>query len=155
MIDIVMDETAWLAICFAIFVILAFRPGKKAIIGFLDNKIKIIQDELNESNAARIAAENENKALREQIAASDSNRKEMLESAKFEIEALYNERCESFKKSIEYRAKAAEASFEQMKVDATSAIEGAFLDLVVDAVTSNMKKNASGKMDVQILKNAS
>jgi len=155
MIDIVMDEAAWLAICFVIFVILGFRPAKKAIIGFLDSKIKIIQDELHEAQAAIIAAENENKTLREQIAASDNNRKEMLENAKFEIESLYNERCESFKKSIEYRTKAAEASFEQMKVDAAAAIEGEFLDLVVDAVTSNMKKHASGKMDAQILKNAS
>lgn len=155
MMNIVMDESAWLAVCFAVFVILAFRPGRKAINGFLDGRIKIIQDELNEAQAARIAAETENKALREQIAASDDHRSSMLERAKIEIEALYKDRCAAFKHTIEYRAKATEISLEQMKIDATSDIEGAFLDLVVDAVTSHMTKNASGKMDVQILKNVS
>ena len=155
MINIVMDEASWLAVCFAIFIILAFRPAKNTIFGFLDSKIKLIQSELHEAEAARIAAAAENKALREQIATSEDHRHAMLERAKVEIEGIYRERCEEFKRAIEYRAKVAEASLEQMKIDATSDIEGAFLNLVVDAVKDHMIKNASGKMDTQILKNAS
>ena len=151
----IMDETSWLAVCFVIFVILAFRPGKKAFVGFLDSKIKVIQDELCEAQNAKIASEKEIKELREQIAALDDHRKEMLDRAIVEIEAIYNERCDAFKKTIEYRAKAAEASLEQMKIDATSAVEGAFLNLVVNSVAEHMRKNASGKLDMQILKNAS
>jgi F-type H+-transporting ATPase subunit b len=155
MIDIVMDEAAWFAVCFLIFVILAFAPAKKAIIGFLDGKIKNIQDQLNEAQRAKIQAEEENAQLRAQIDLSDKHHKEMFDKASLEIESIYNERCAAFKHTIEYRAKALESSLEQMKLDAASAIEGAFLDLVVDAVEVRMTKNASGKIDVQILKNAS
>lgn len=155
MTDIVMDEAAWLAVCFVIFVILAFVPAKKAIIGFLDSKIKTIQDQLNEAQIAKVQAEEENAQLRSQIDLADKHHKEMFDKASLEIESIYNDRCAAFKHTIEYRAKALEISLEQMRLDAASAIEGVFLDLVVDAVEARMTKNASGKMDVQILKNAS
>ena len=150
-----MDATAWFAVCFVIFIVLAFKPAKNAIFGFLDGKIKAINDALQEAQIAKMEAERDLKLLHEEMASADHRHHEMVEKAKEEIEALYNERCAAFKKTIEYREKAAEVSLEQMKVDAASAVEGAFLELVVDAVAGHMKKNASGRMDMTILKNAS
>ena len=149
------DETAWFGICFVVFIVLAFRPTKKAILGFLDGKIKEIQDALKGAQEAKMAAENELKILKEEIENADHLHKEMFERAKNEIEELYKERCIAFKKAMEYREKAAEVSLEQMKIDAASSVEGAFLGLVVDSVKAHMQKNASGKLDVAILKNVS
>ena len=151
----IMDETAWFAVCFVVFILLAFKPAKGAILGFLDGKIKEIRDALAEAQNAKIEAEKELKSLHQEIADADHRHKEMLERAKNEIDALYKERCATFKKTMEYREEAAKASLEQVKIDAASAVEGAFLGLVVDAVAGHMQKNASGKMDVNLLKNAS
>ena len=115
----------------------------------------MIEDELHEAQRAKANAEHELKILREEIADADNRHQEMITKAGAEIHAAYEERCASFNNSLAYREKAAKDSLNQMKADAVSAVEGAFLELVVDAVEGHMRKNASGKMDVRILKNAS
>ena len=97
----IMDETAWFAVCFVIFVVLAFKPAKGAILGFLDGKIKEIRDALTEAQNAKVEAEKELKSLHQEVADADHRHKEMIERAKDEIDVFYKERCAMFKKTIE------------------------------------------------------
>lgn len=149
----IMDEAAYFAVCFIIFVLLAYRPAKSKIFGFLDSKIKDIARMLKESEQFKIKAESELKELEASIARADQKHSEMIAKAKEEIESLYEERCKAFHKSIEYRKQAVDANLKQTKIDAISSVEGAFLGLVVNAVENHMKKNASGKTDLKVLKN--
>lgn len=148
------NEETWLAICFTIFVILAYRPMKIALIGFLDNKIKAIHDELHETQNAKMEAEKEVQLIHSQLTLAEAQHKEMLAKARSELEETYNERKKELAKSIEYRIKAAQSQFNQMKLDAASNIEEAFLDLVVDTVTNHMHSKSSSKIDIQILDSA-
>lgn len=149
-----MNEETWLAICFVIFVLFAYRPAKKAILGFLDTKIKLIVDGLHEAQRAKIEAEKEVQSIHAQIASAQEHNQEMLARAKQEIDDLYEKRCIELNKAMEYRMQAAKASLNQMKIDAVASVEGAFLDLVVETVEKHMRANSSSKMDMQILKSA-
>lgn len=149
-----MNEETWLAICFAIFVILAYRPMKKALIEFLDSKIKIIRDELHDAQHAKMEAEKEILLMHAELALAETQHQEMLVKARSELEESYNERMQELIKSIEYRTKEAQSRFKQMKLEAIADIEDAFLDLVVEAVTNHMRTKSSSKVDIQILDNA-
>lgn len=148
-----MNEETWLAICFMVFVLFAYKPIKKAILRFLDAKIKLIVDELHDAQHAKMEAEKEVQFIHAQIASAEEHHKEMLIRAKQEIDDLYEKRCMELTKAMEYRLKASETSLNQMIIDAAASVEGAFLDLVIETVENHMRKNASSKMDMQILKN--
>lgn len=150
-----MNEASWFALCFVVFVAVAYKPFKSLLLGFLDAKIKSISDSLFETQNAKALAEKEHKELMKELVEEEGNRKEMLENAKKELEEIYMERCAAFDKMMSYRKKAAEDSFKQMKMDAASSVESEFLNLVVKAVERNMKDKASGSLDATILRNAS
>ena len=48
-----LDETAWVAIAFILFIALVWKKASKAIITILDNRSNLIQDELNEARALK------------------------------------------------------------------------------------------------------
>ena len=52
-----LDETAWVAIAFILFIALVWKKASKAIITILDNRSNLIQDELNEARALKEALE--------------------------------------------------------------------------------------------------
>lgn len=151
----IIDEAGWFAICFTIFVVFFYGPIKKAIIGFLDTSIKKIADELHDAKSAKAHAEKEMHELKEALTLSEHQHKEMLKKAKRELEVIFDNRCAEFKKTMEYREKAAQASMRQMKIDAARAVEDSFLDLVIKNVISQITAKSSSKLDIQILQNIS
>ena len=150
-----LDEAGWFAICFITFVVLFYRPIKKAILGFLDSRIKEISDELYVAKTARLNAEKEMQNLREVLSLADHQRKDMIKKAKQELETIFDNRCAEFQRSIEYRQKAAESSVSQMKIDSMKAVEREFLDMVIENVVAQVRAKSSTKLDLQILQHAS
>ena len=48
-----LDETAWVAIAFVIFILLVWKKASSAITSILDNRSLIIENELNEAKSLK------------------------------------------------------------------------------------------------------
>ncbi len=77
-----MDEAFWFAISFVIFVILTYRPVKKAILCLLDSEILRIKKELEASEKLRLEAEKRLRHLQTDLANVKSQREAILQDAK-------------------------------------------------------------------------
>ncbi len=146
-----LDERAWLAICFTIFVIVFYKPIKKAILSFLDNRILQIRNELGDARKAKEAANAKLQEIQERLNATEKKHREMITSAKLEIEKIFEERCKGFEKSLEYRRNAAEERISQMQKEALEAMEKEFLSRVASSVSSYFQSKNSADLDLAII----
>ena len=48
-----LDETAWVAIAFILFIILVWKKGSQAITSLLDNRSSLIENELNQAKSLK------------------------------------------------------------------------------------------------------
>ena len=71
-----LDETAWVAIAFIIFIALVWKKASKAIISILDNRSVLIQNELQEAKSLKEEALEElRKSLQTQKKVSEAEKK--------------------------------------------------------------------------------
>ena len=105
------DETAWVAIAFVIFIGLVWRKASKAIIGILDSRSLLIENELKEAKSLKEEALEElRKSLQSQknisneaeqiIKDAQDAAKKIREDAKFSCSEIIKRREEQAKQKI-------------------------------------------------------
>ena len=146
-----LDEKAWLAICFIIFVIVGYRPIKRLLLGFLDERIKKIKWEIDSAALAQKNAQRDLKELREDLQLIEKHHEEKIRLAEIEIEKKFEERCAKFQKSLEYTQNAAKEQIELMQKDAVAAIEREFLDRVFNVVSGYFNEKNSTELDLALV----
>ena len=75
------DESLVIAICFIIFIYLAYRPIKKAIVASLDARIDEIKTKLAETEALKQEAKLLLDEIKQEMEAFEARKKSILESA--------------------------------------------------------------------------
>jgi F0F1-type ATP synthase membrane subunit b/b' len=148
-----LDESAWLAICFIIFVLVGYRPLKRMILSFLDERIKQIKLEIDTAKTAKRNASIELDAFKEDLGLIENRHAEIIRIAKIEIEKKFEERCIKFEKSVEYTRNSAKEHIELMQKDAVAAIEREFLNRVLNLVSNYFEKKDSTELDLAIVSN--
>lgn len=148
------DEEGWLAICFVIFVILAYKPLKNAISSFLDGKIARIRKETEEAYELKRQAEEELKILQQELTKLEQMHAEALVKIKQEFEQNFKNSCKEYDHSISYRRDAALESLEQLKKEATRKIEQGFLEIVLGGIERYTLSNQSSALDIAMLDRA-
>ncbi len=146
-----LDEAAWLAICFVVFVVIGYRPIKRAILNFLDERIKQIRFDINAASAAKKNAAKELEELKEDLHLIEIHHAEAIKIAEIEIEKKFEERCIKFQKSIEYTRNSAKERIELMQKNAVVEIEKEFLDRVLHIVSNYFDKKNSTVLDLAVV----
>ncbi len=82
------DESFVVAVCFVIFVYLAYRPVKKAIIASLDAKIEEIKQKLAQAEKLKADAKSLLDEVERELSDFEVRKKDILESAQNSIERL-------------------------------------------------------------------
>lgn len=82
------DESFVVAVCFVIFVYLAYRPVKKAIIASLDAKIEEIKQKLAQAEKLKADAKSLLDEVEKELSDFEIRKKDILESAQNSIERL-------------------------------------------------------------------
>lgn len=82
------DTGIWVALSFVLFAILAFKLGRKSVVGKLDDKIQEIKDEID--NAERIRVEAQELLAQYQRKQQDAEKeaKEMVKNAKAQAKTI-------------------------------------------------------------------
>lgn len=117
------DANLVIAICFILFLYLAYRPLRKTIINSLNSKIKQIEDKLTETAKLKKEAEELLFSIKQEMEKFEQKRENILANAKTstenlidtrikESELMLNRKKDSAIKSIEYQK---EKASEQMR----------------------------------------
>jgi F-type H+-transporting ATPase subunit b len=146
-----LDESAWLTICFIIFVVVGYKPIKRMILNFLDERIKQIKFEIDSANSAKKNSQKELDEFKEDIALLEKHNAEVIRIAGIEIEKIFEERCIKFEKSLEYTRNSAKEHIELMQKDAVAGIEREFLNRVLNLVSNYFEKKNSTELDLALV----
>ncbi len=146
-----LDESAWLTICFMIFVVISYRPLKKIILNFLDERIKEIKLEIDTANITKKNAQQDLEEFKKDLKFIEKHNEEMIRVAEIEIEKKFQERCIKFEKSLEYTRNAAKEHIELMQKNAVAAIEKEFLGKMLNVVSRHFENKNSAELDLAVV----
>jgi len=149
-----LDERFWLAVSFFIFIYIAYKPVKKAVLGSLDAKINSIKAQILEAENLKKEA----KLLFEKTEIQMNHlvvlRAELLHDAKITANQLIEEGNEQIEALLQRKKSETATSIERQKLQACSQIQSEFSETVIKTVTEYFKlsKNDLTK-DSEIAKN--
>lgn len=130
-----LDERFWLAVSFVIFVYLAYRPVKKAILASLDNKIIKIQAEMNQAQALNSEARALLDQVEQDIAKLGALRTEMLDAAARSAYQLTKSLTDQSTIILQRQKTSAIAAINQQKLQANEHQQAQFIVTVTQLVT--------------------
>ena len=117
------DAKFWTAVAFVIFIVLTFKPVKSILIKGLDEKIKLIKNNIN--NAENI--ENDAKKLLSDVKISEKNLNEKIDefnkSTKLKIENLEKEMSSKLEQQINRKKELNELKIKQLEQEASEEIK--------------------------------
>ncbi|MDH5557089.1 MAG: F0F1 ATP synthase subunit B [Alphaproteobacteria bacterium] len=148
------STTFWVAVAFSVFVIAAFKPGKRVLTQALDSRIAKIREEVEEAQRLREEAQTmlasyqrrQREAIQEatQIVA---HAREEAERAKVKAEAELEE-------SIARREQQAALKIAQAEAAALEEIREKAVDMAIQATAKLLEKSMAGKAGEQAVTNA-
>jgi F0F1-type ATP synthase membrane subunit b/b' len=149
----IFDEHFWLAVCFIIFVYLAYRPVRNAIIKSLDSKIDIIKARVSEAELLRKEAMDILAKAENEINQLESIKNKILEEAKETVEELTARRNKEIELNLTRMKNDAECSIAAEKTKALRKMEQEFIQnstkLALEYFSNNQKELGS---DIEIAK---
>ena len=117
------DAKFWTAVAFVIFIVLTFKPVKSILIKGLDEKIKLIKNNIN--NAENI--ENDAKKLLSDLKISEKNLNEKIDefnkSTKLKIENLEKEMSSKLEQQINRKKELNKLKIKQLEQEASEEIK--------------------------------
>lgn len=146
-----MDESFWIAICFFLFIFLAYRPVKKAIINSLDSRIDEIKKTMEQTQRLRDDA----KIIFEQLELEMSNleglEKSILESAEASTHKMIDSKSKEIDMQIDRMRDSAEKSITTMKTKASNELKDEFTSHVMSLVHTYLEQsdnNSTGTEEI-------
>ncbi len=146
-----LDESFVVAVCFIVFIYLAYRPVKKAIVASLDARINEIKQKLAETEKLKQDAKLMLSEIEQEMADFEERKKEMLESAKNSTQRLVETKAKEMDLLLARKKDSAIKSIENERVKASNAMRAEFTDSVIDMVRSYLvetKNNSTSDEEI-------
>jgi F-type H+-transporting ATPase subunit b len=148
------DERFWLALSFFIFIYLAYRPIKKAILNSLDAKIDHIKTQLLEAENLKKEAKLLLEKTQLQMSQLSNLHDKMLHDAKIQANHMIEDGTNEIENLLQRRRSEALNEIERQKLQACGEIQSEFSDRVIKTVTEYFKVSDNQSLtDVEIAKN--
>jgi len=139
----VIDEKLLFALCFVAFVLIAYKPVKRAILGLIDREILRINNELNKVTALKNEAETMVQSLEKQLRQITEERKLSLIKAKEHAEQIKTQNMHELDLMIARKEQDAINQLECVKDAAIQKIRQDFLAQTQLLSTKYVKDNTS------------
>lgn len=127
------DPTFWVAIAFVLFVVLTFKPLKKAVTGALDGRAERIRQELDEAARLREEAQKMLAEYKRKQNEASKEAEELLAHAKVEAERLGKEAEAEMEAALQRREAAALEKIAQAETKALAEVRGQAVDVAIAA----------------------
>ena len=148
------DAKFWTAVAFVIFIVLIFKPVKSILIKSLDQKIKIIKNNIN--NAENI--ENDAKKLLSDVKVSEKNLNEKIDefnkSTKTKIENLEKEMSSKLEQQINRKKELNELKIKQLEQEASEEIKNKTSYLAIKIVKNYLENKLDEKSKDKIFQDS-
>ncbi|MDA9163365.1 ATP F0F1 synthase subunit B [Rickettsiaceae bacterium] len=146
-----LDESFVVAVCFIIFIYLAYRPVKKAIVASLDARINEIKQKLAETEKLKQDAKLMLSEIEQEMAEFEERKKEILESAKNSTQRLVETKAKEMDLLLARKKDSAIKSIENERVKASNTMRAEFTDTVLNMVRSYLietKNNSTSDEEI-------
>ena len=150
-----LDETAWVAIAFLLFIALIWKKASKAIIEILDSRSLLIENELKEAKSLKEEALEElRKSLQTQKSISDEAEKIIKEAQDVakKIQDDTNVKCSEI---IQRREEQAKQKIMALETEAVNNIKKITGSIIVESSKIFIKSNLDSKENSNIINDSS
>jgi len=143
------NPTFWAGVAFVVFVVLAYRPGKRILTGALDERIARIRKEIEEAQRLREEARSTlaNYQRRQREALQEAEK--IIEHAREEAERARVRAEAELEESIRRREQQAAEKIAQAEAAAIEDIRSRAVDLAISATAKLLEKKMAGKSGEQ------
>ena len=146
------NESFVIALCFIIFVYLAYRPIKKAIIASLDARIKEIKNKLDETEKIKRDAKLLLNEIEQEMESFNYKKKSILENAKNSTQRLVEMKTKEMDLLLSRKKDSAIKFIETQRIKATEAMKAEFTEAVINTVRAYLVETKNNSVsDEEIL----
>lgn len=128
------DESLVIAICFIVFIYLAYRPVKKAIVASLDSRINEIKTKLAETEDLKKEAKLLLDEIKQEMEVFEERKKSILESAYTSTQRLIETRTKEMELMLARKKDSAIQSIDNQKERASDQMCAEFTEAVLKTV---------------------
>ena len=145
------DESFVVAVCFVIFVYLAYKPIKKAIIASLDARIEEIKQKLAQAEKLKAEAKSLLDEVEKELGNFETRKKDILESAQHSIERHIEIRNKEMSLLLARKKDSAIKAINNERERASDTLRSEFTETVLNLVKSYLvqtKNNAVSDQEI-------
>lgn len=147
------DESLVVAICFIIFMYLAYRPVKKAIMSSLDVRIKEIKEKLAETEQIKKDAKELLDEIEQEMESFEERKKSIVESSQKSTARLLETKSKEMDLMLSRTKDSATKYIDHQRVKAVDAMRAEFTESVLNIVRTYLVETKNNSVsDEEILK---
>ena len=155
MMDALMHSTTfWVGVAFTVFVIAAFKPGKRILSSALDAKIAKIREEVEEAKRLREEAQATLASYQRRQREAIQEAEQIIAHAREEAERAKTRAEAELEESIARREQQATNKIAQAEAAALDEIREKVVDMAIDATARLLEKKMAGKAGEQAVAEA-
>ncbi len=143
------DESFVVAVCFVIFVYLAYRPIKKAIIASLDARIEEIKQKLAQAEKLKADAKSLLDKVEKELGDFEVRKKDILESAQNSIERLVETRNKELSLLLARKKDSAIKAIDNEREKASDILRSEFTETVLKLVKTYLTQTKNNDVSDQ------
>ncbi len=143
------DESFVVAVCFVIFVYLAYRPVKKAIIASLDARIEEIKQKLAQAEKLKADAKSLLDEVEKELGDFEVRKKDILESAQNSIERLVEIRNKEISLLLARKKDSAIKAIDNEREKASDMLRSEFTETVLKLVKTYLTQTKNNDVSDQ------
>lgn len=147
-----MDEQMWVAVAFAVFILLVWRPVSRMTAQALDKRSVAIGKELAEAQRLREEAQATLAAYQKKHREITEEAEEILRHAREEAREMQREAQEAVKKAVEVRIAQADEKIALEEKKAIHDVQRQVVDVAIQAARSVMVENLQSEADEQLIR---
>ena len=150
-----LDETAWVAIAFVIFIILIWKKASSSITSMLDNRSLLIENELNEAKSLKEEALEElRNSLQNQKNISDES-ENIIKEAKETAKKIHEEALLKSSEIVKRRENQALQKIAALETEAIKNIKKITGSIVIDSTKVFLESNLDNKENIKLISKSS
>ena len=147
-----LDESFVVAVCFIIFIYLAYRPVRKAIVASLDARIEEIKAKLAETEKVKKDAKLLLEEIEQEMGSFEERKKTIIESAKTSTARLVETRVKEMDLMLARTKDSAIKSIENQRLKVSDAMRVEFTESVLNMVRTYLIETKNNSVsDEEIL----
>ena len=143
------DESFVVAVCFVIFIYLAYRPVKKAIIASLDARIEEIKQKLAQAEKLKADAKSLLDKVEKELGDFEVRKKDILESAQNSIERLVETRNKELSLLLARKKDSAIKAIDNEREKASDILKSEFTETVLKLVKTYLTQTKNNDVSDQ------